>query len=412
MASIVYSTIVIVLVYDLFYVVPWAFIRGVFDISDVALVLVWLGLPVAVMWKKQIKILVNPISWMVIAYLLLVGVHIAFAAIHYNQTILNGFIAVRGQLFYLSFFVFCLLLDKTKKTIILLNLITIIALVVLSLSVLNYFGLSIFHHWRVEGWHEIRSGIRRAYIPGMSLLNFALLWQFIRWLKGEKNKRHYLAGSTLLLLAGHFFHQSRGQIWGLLGATVVILFLTRKYRHFILICCAGIVAAGVASVTMEENIVLNPFTTTVDDLSKGAGTVRGRFDQIITDLNEFRQHPWVGSGLIAVRFSKYESDRRMARAMGGKVRKQDLGYTHWMKMYGLVGIIWLAGFIWLLWRRGRWALRSAEEQQRCVALFAVAYLVFVIVSSVTLNHFMIPERIILLCLTAAIVVRALPIKPS
>lgn len=399
----IFILLLITIIFNVFYLIPWAFIPGVFNIEDVGIVLLGIGLIVAVFKGKKLSILTNPISWLIFLYFCLIGVHVALATIYYDQSIINGVIAVRKQLFYLSFFLFLLKLDSFEQIISLLNFLSIIAVLVLFLSILDYLGLTLFHHLRAEDWEVYRSGIKRAFIPGMPLLNFCLIWQLCRWLHNKKD--NFAAAVTLILLGGHIFHQSRGQIIGFIGVMVVVFLLTRNYKKLAFIGVVVGLAAIVAGVSMEENIVIAPITTTVEDISKGTGTVRGRLEQIKIDIIEFKEHPWIGSGLIAIRTSKFSNNPRIAAEMKAKARKADLGYSHWLKMYGMAGVIWLAGLYYYLGTIASRAYRVSIGDSRIISLFCIGYLTFIVISAVTLNHFMRSERIILLCLMSAILCR-------
>lgn len=394
---------VIIIVFNLFSIVPWAFIPGVFNIEDVGIVLLGIGLFLAVIRENQLTIIANPITWLIFIYFCLIGVHISLATIYYDQSIINGIIAARNQLCYLTFPLFLLQLNKSEQIISLLNFLSIIAVLVLFLSVLNYIGIPILHSSRAEDWNIIRSGINRVVIPGMPLLNFCLVWQFCRWLYNKKDT--FAALGTLILLGGHIFHQSRGQIIGFIGVMAVLFLLTRNYKKLIFFGIVGGIAAIIAGGTMEQNIVLAPVISSVEDLSQGTGTVQGRLEQLKTDIKEFKEHPWIGSGLIAIRTSKFSNDPRIAAEMKAKTRKADLGYSHWLKMFGIAGITWLIGFYYFLGKTTIKTYRVVNEESKIIALFCIGYLTFIVISAVTLNHFMVSERIVLLGLMSAILCR-------
>jgi hypothetical protein len=394
----------VVLTYQLFYLLPWGAAEGGFNLRDISLVLIWGGVAWLMFSGARLDVLKNFMSWSVVAYLFLIAAHISLARLYYDQSLVNGIIAARTQFMYVAFFLYMLLLKDSEEIAKLLDYLSVIAVGVLLLSVINYFIPVVFQHWRSEEWESTRAGIARVFIPATPLMNLAAIWMVCRWV-GADRSRSTFGLSALFLIGGHFFHQSRGPIFGLVAAVLVVTILTRRFAELRNILIAAFVAGIVITVTLPENILLTPFTTAVEDVSEGTGTVEGRLVQLEHDIHEFMEHPWIGSGLIAIRTSEYRGVGINAAELALATRKADLGYSHWVKMYGLAGILWLGLFLYYLGTRSLRAYRSTRGMDNTVALFAVAYTSFIIITGVTLNHFLIPDRIIVFTLLAAIVVR-------
>jgi hypothetical protein len=157
---------------------------------------------------------------------------------------------------------------------------------------------------------------------------------------------------------------------------------------------------------MKENILLSPFASATQEVNTGAGTWGARELQIAADLKEFKANPMFGSGLIAFRLSKKTglsvSEREV---MEFKTANQDLGYYHWIKFYGVAGLIWLTLFFVQLLVKSRKAERTTSSENKALALFSMSYVGFVIVSYITLSHLTDPDGILLVCLTAVIIAR-------
>jgi O-antigen ligase len=174
----------------------------------------------------------------------------------------------------------------------------------------------------------------------------------------------------------------------------------------ILLCFAIICAMVISYAVDKENIVSQAYMTAADRITAGdSGVWGGRLDQATTAIEEFIRHPIIGSGLATI---KADSDNKIAgttQNMAELARKVDLGYLHWAKAYGLAGALWLVIFLIFLWNLGRSLLPIIQKEDRSIVIFGLSYVSFTIISSLTLNHFMIPARILLICLLTAIFVR-------
>lgn len=349
------------------------------------------------------EILKHPLSLMVLAYLFLVAIHISLARFNYDQPLIDGIIAARSQYIYVAFFLYVLLLDKTESIARLLDYLSFIAIGVLILSVVNYFFPVIFHSWRSVEWIVERGGIRRVFIPAMPLIGLATVWVMCRWVDAEDRRWKY-AVMALILVAGHFFYQSRGPLFGVLISILVIVVLKRRFAELGYIFLFAILAGAILTFTLPENILLTPFSSAVEDISEGSGTVKGRLVQYEDDMQEFMEHPWIGSGLVAVRASEYGGVGKDKQEMALKTRKVDLGYTHWIKMYGVAGLAWLTIVMYMIGRRSYILFRRTYGLQNTLALFAFSQFSFTAITGVTMAHFLVPEQIVLFCLMAAIVV--------
>lgn len=396
-------TVILVLTYKLFSLVPWAVVPGAYNISDLALILIWVVLGWSLLKGKNLSCLHNPVSWFVLSYIFLVSLHISLAAFYYDQPVMQGVIAARRQYYYVVFFIYMLLLDDDEKTIRILDWFSYAALLALVASVINYFGPTILYHEKAEGWGVMRAGIERAFIPGIQLIGFAFIWQFSKWAMTTSSKERTVAGIlSVLFMGGRFFHQSRGGIFGVVIAALAVLLLGRKYKEIAAVAFISVFAIGMAQVLMEENIFLLPFTSGLEDVSHGTGTVEARLLQVDAALQEFKEHPWIGSGLVAIRIGEVTRNKS---EMAELTYKSDLGYIHWLKNYGLVGAVWLTGFLWLLLSMGWQAAKQTGRQYYMLDIFCLVYVLYVVVTLVTLNHLMYPERILLLLMVAAILVR-------
>jgi hypothetical protein len=127
--------------------------------------------------------------------------------------------------------------------------------------------------------------------------------------------------------------------------------------------------------------------------------------QLEVDVQEFLEHPWLGSGVSAIRAPTQQGGTRLQIEMAELSYKDDLGYSHWLKSYGVAGIAWLGLFFYFQAAIGVRIQKTCKADDKTLALFGLSYFGFVVGSFITLNHLMLPWGIPLVCLNAAIMVR-------
>ena len=408
--STVVLTIIIALTYNLFYLVPLISSQGGSYLPDIGLVFLCVVLIFALVRSgKRFPILIDKMSLMVLFYLFLVGIEIVLATLYHGQSLADGVVAARRQYFYLAFFLFMLLLDDRKKFHQLLNTMTIIVLFVFVMTIVNYIGIKVFYHPRADNWGVIRSGVERAFIPGFRLVSMVFLWQFARWLAMKHSDRLISGTLVIVFLGEHIFRQSRVALISVLIASIVMLVATRRYGLLIKSGIFMLFAILVTGVFMEKNIITEPFTTSFEEVShskiKAEGSWNDRLKQIMFAWNEFQEHPLLGSGSVALRVGTFEGNGSSGSEIFMLAYKSDLGYTNIIKSYGVVGIIWLVMFLWMMVSMARYAIRVFSKTSEPLLLFAAAYTVYVLISLVTLNHIMFAEDTLLLLIVVVILVQ-------
>jgi hypothetical protein len=403
--SYIYVLILIASSERLFYLVPWYHIKGVFNSYDIGNFLIILGLFYVTIIRKNLSIFNNRFSLLIFFYFIILLVQVVLAEMfygQYGQSYLDGLIGVRHKvLYYVSFYVFVHILKTREDVVRLLDFLTVISAILLLLSLVNYFNPVVFHHFWAEG-HGERSGIKRALIPGMELISLTMIWQFCCWI--ENRERSHRSGMvSLLFLLAIFFRQTRGRLIGVISVVVGLLLIKRRFRPLAYGISVGLVSIIVANFAMEKNIFLEPFRSASSDISSQSGTWKDRLDQLRVDLEVFEKHPWLGSGTACLRGSS--PNLQKARELRILAQQDDLGYTHWLKMYGVPGVIWLLLFFYLQYRLSWKLVHEARKIDRLIGTFCLSFLGYIAVSFVTLPHFIFPRGTILLCLVSAILVR-------
>lgn len=396
--------VVLACVNHLYDLTPWGQVHGVFNTSDIGLLMLILMFFGFVLRRRTHLLTDNGFSILIIAYLFYSLVQAAVVSFNFGQSVIDGLIAVRHQFYYLSFFVFLAILDTPAKVERMLNVIGVLAIVLVIIGIVNYAGMTLYYHKWAEG-HGIRSGITRAYISGMDIVTLGLFWLMSSWVMDSRIQLKRET-SILILVVGHVLEQARGRIIGFFAAIIYVLFVERRYKTLAAGAAVFFLAVAVAQVAMEENIFLTPFVSAFTDVSEGTGSWRGRMQQLETGVEVFMEHPYFGSGTAALRVAEDAGlTGPMMDELSAIARKEDLGYAHWVKAYGIPGILWILTFWALLYINFRKVRNQYTAEYRRIALTATGYLSFVVVSFITLPHLMRPDLIILLCLALAILVK-------
>jgi O-antigen ligase len=383
----------------------WWYRSGVFNIVDVGNALIWVGVLFAFSFSVDRKKFWNPISLLIVFYILFVLFTVVLARFNYGQSFFDGLVAVRHQFYYLMFFLFVTVLKDTDKLRRFLDVLVVLSLVLVVLGIVNYFGPTIFSHKWAEG-HGIRSGILRAYIPGMPVITLATIWAFTKWLesgRGWEGRKSLLA--TIFLLGALLFRQTRMRIISVAVVVWAALLVRRKWKRLVVFLLISVAALAIMNVATEKNVLVSAFSTAFADVADNTGTYPGRYEQLVADLREFTRHPWMGSGAGAVRSPTAIGGSRLQFSMQLLTAKSDLGYSSWLSSYGLVGAVWFFLFFYVQFFMVLKVLKRAVGEDNILAHFALSYLVFELVSFITLPHLMHPESIILNMLVATIVVR-------
>lgn len=393
-----YLLLIIALANNMFYLVPGDSRAGGARTLDIGLLFIALGLLYYVLRpSSNIRPLANFFTWWVIYYLLLVVVQVSVASFNYSQSILDGMIAARYQLYYLSFPLFLLALNDLQKVQTFMKAFVMLAIALIVLSLINYSGLTLFYQQRAEG-HGVRSGIVRAYLPAMSVLAMAALWQFWVYLKDKRLFTVHLV-AFLICYGGVVFRQTRGRIIAVSFTLVMMLLAKRRY---------GLLAVGVMLLLLglagqaflgSESILVNTFESAYSDVAQGEGTWKARMLQMQASWTVFIDNFLTGSGGLVIRPT--EAGWAGWGDLYNVAFDADLGYWTWFKFFGYPGIVFLLalvlGFYWYTFRHGK----LGEIGQ-----FAAYHFTCILISLVTINYLTQPEGIVLLCLTWAVLVRA------
>ena len=213
-----------------FFLGPWWYRSGVFNVADIGNAMIILGVGVLFVFSVDRRIFWNAISALIVLYMGLVVLSIVLASINYPQSLYDGLVGTRHQFYFLSFFLFLSILQGAEEMKKFLDILVVVSIAITILSVINYFGPVIFSHRWAAG-HGVRAGAKRAYIPGMEVVAVATLWSFIRWINGSrKSERRKSMGATIFLLAATFFRQTRMRILSMAVVVVAGLIMKKQWK--------------------------------------------------------------------------------------------------------------------------------------------------------------------------------------
>ena len=367
--------------------------------SDLGLVLIFGGLGVILLKRDaNFRNCLNIFGFFSLAYLLLIAAQASIASFFYQQSILDGLIAARKQYYYLSFFLFAILLSDRDRIRTTLDLLSLLALALFFLGLVNYFVHPIFYHKWAEG-QGIRGGIVRGFIPGMQIIVLGCIWQAYKLVKSARISYTQLL-YVMTLLGAVLFRQTRSHLLVVLGVIGLMLLINKRWSVLLLGSLMLFLGTIALSIYTQENLIVSAVTSTYLDVSEGEGTWAGRLRQIQSSSEQLAETFWTGSGGITIRAAGGWEE--VGTTLGLIRRNIDLGYFVWLKFFGLPGLILLlvlfAGYAnYLLNIR-----RVVVAEDREILGFAGYYLLAILVSMITLPYMTDPGGILLTCLAMAI----------
>lgn len=383
-----------------FTLLPWYHVRGIFNVSDLGILILVISLTLLLIRSRRLGDLFTPIGLFVVAYLLMVLVHVSNASINYDQGVLSGLVRARHQFYYLAYFYFVLVFDTREKIERFLNLLTGVAFLLIVLAVINYFQPVIFHHELYGEGHGERGGVKRAYVAGMDVIGIAFIWQLTNFIY-NRNKKFNAGLGAVFLFGGLLFRQTRGRI---IAATLVAGWMLIRARR-IKILAASFVSVCLIAITLQfilpENVLITSFTSVYSDVSDTEGTWRGRTQQIETSIDTFMEHPLLGSGAVLIR----NTDVVLTGEVLAQAYQSDLGWPHWLKNYGLLGVVWMAGLVITLYVKKQRVIKNDGDD--IIAIFAWYQWLHFLVGMITIGYFFRAHGIAVISLILAIMTQTL-----
>jgi hypothetical protein len=392
---------IIFLTYRSFGIIPGSFQDGAYDISVFSYPIIFCLFGLSVFFIPS-RFITRNFAILVYFYVFMVGVHILLASIYYKQGISSGIRIARFQSYCILLFPFMWLLRNEYRIDRVLAGVAVFSAGAMVVTISAYAGFDIFDVPVV--YYDVRADIHRPWFPGPIVpVSLAFLWCFSKWL--SNNRKNLFGLLALVFISYIVFAQRRGDIFGVTLAVAAAVLATRKGRGLIALCVAGMITvAAIEAVSSKENILVYQFSSAAEYFEKeDQGRIGGRSHQFEVIVDEFLKYPVAGSGLAAL--SPADFHRRKREAYEMLRANADWGYPSFIKIYGSMGIIWLVGFLYALWRTNRRILQSASERTSWLHHFTLAGSVYIAFTGITQNYFMQPFQAVLLWLFLAMLMQ-------
>jgi len=391
---------------NFYFLFPWSKIDGSFNTIDIGLFMLAVSLVWLFFRKQHIRVFSNVFSVYLIFLLFMVVFHIFYANLRFSLSYFDSIISSRYNFYYFSFFFFLYVFESPEKFRRALHFMSYISIIIVGLSVVNYFGPVIFYHKWAEGHYE-RMGIKRAFIPNMSMISFCAVWSFSDLF--SRGTLSLSAGwKSAVMFAAHIFRQTRMRLLSILFVITMMTITKGKLKKSLAVGVVVALGAGVIFTALKTNLLFELFESSYHDVTQKEGTWGGRMEYIGWNIKELMKSPIVGTGSSAVRASEkaYKNlpaaKKEYFRLLG---KQTDLGYVIFIRNFGLIGLIWLVGYLFTASRRSWILMRLCKDKNADLASFCFFYMVFVLLSSVTLNNFTLPDRVFLNCFVLALIIR-------
>ena len=406
------SLFIVFLMLDSFFILPDRFVvpfPGIFRISDVLVFIVLFTL--ALNFRRIILIIQEnkQLTLLVFCACMLFIITAIMANVFFNQSIIDGLIVVRNRFIYFLLFTFIILLDSEEKTrlFIKMSAILVFFLCILALTQKIFPDLPIFNYRDIGQlqYSEIkhfRFGSYRLFFPHVS---FAMLIYFII-LSDLLYSKHINARILKILFVGLFVYTiiatgTRVHIFSMLFVTLLALLAAPKKGLKIAGILLAVIGLSVQALSIaisdkgieviEESRLSQVFKSTTD-LSQGS--IRGRMFQNGMYLENFKKSPIFGVGTI-----RYNPNIMEVYKKHKFYQNNDLGYVKMLAEYGLVGIAWLLGLYFYVFKKSRRVYRESlsRPQKPWFGLLARGvffFFFYIFISSLTLPHFIEGYRIL------------------
>lgn len=395
-------------------------IPGVFRMRDAFLVflpmfLAFFGLSVMRSFERY-----PTESRLVLAMTALIFVGPLMASFCFDQPYLNGLLFIRHSLLWSSFFVFVVLLRDLESTERFLRYFTVFIGIWLILLIVTKFkpALGIIHltHGFYGEGTMMRFGEHRLYFPYGNVPIYLYCYALAMLLHGGaqlgKSSKLVSAAFAGLLLYAVSSTFTRILIISLLLVTLYAL-ATCQRRFLRLLALAGIVlvlsveslgmAMGTGGIGLIEESNLGRMVLQSKNLEKE----QGRRMQLHMNWNNFLRSPLTGVGnLVTGRHDDYERNLPMRTYRKyGFFNASDTGYPKMAAEYGLLGLCWLVWFFRAVFRRCRGAVQRPEATPpgaKVIMQGTLYFALYLLVSGVTLPHFIVADGIVMVALALAV----------
>lgn len=361
--------------------------EGQYNVADIGLLFTGIAISYLYFIKKH-KLYNKIFLILVITYLFMVVLQILLAKINFNQSYLNGLIASRMQFYYLSYILIVFCLEDVSDIKRFLDFMTYLAVIAFILGIINFFIPGIISHYQ-DDRTIYRFEVARIFLPAMPLISFAAIYEISKLSINKEKKNLFF---TLVLIAAHLVRMTRMRIIGVFSIIILSILLQKRIILGIVLCFIFVLSSSIINLVLPENVITKPFESSYEELTQSSGTWGERVGQSEFALQEFLKNPFFGNGAASLRNAIYQNDKYLAALS----YYADLGYLAFMKSYGLIGVAWLI-VLFLSIHRCLTKI-TINDNNMTIVVFCRNYFIFILGTSITLNHFMYEQGILLICI--------------
>ena len=389
-----------------FYLLPesMTIIPGVFRMSDAFFVIIpFFSFGVLRTFSRY-----REESLMVFSFCALMLLSCLMGQIFFPQTFLEGLLNVRRTFFWLSFFAFIPLIRNLERAESLLKLLTfLVGIYVVMLLITKYFpDLGLIHplkkYYNTKGG-LVRFGESRFFFPYGTIpvmFYFLALARIIHGSVKESNSARFFRMSfVLIVIYAVLSSYTRGLVFPTLIASAFALFRCKKplLKYAAVSFAILIISFQVLNMAMDDGggSILNE--TKLGKMLFKTGELApetGRMTQASMYITQVLKSPITGVGTFAVtRFAKYKDGGVVETYKTyGYFAASDLGYLKILGDNGLLGIAWVVWWFVYFYRRSSKTLKIAINFGNVPFIVVLVsglqyYVVFILISGVSLGHF-------------------------
>lgn len=376
---------------------------GPFQITDIGLLCLLSWGFFSLFVKQKSHYTPNSIVILLLFYFLMCGVHAIIASDIYPQGIVSSFIRIRHQFYYLILFIMLRRGFDETDWMFFLKMLYWLSFAAIVLGFVNYgFGGFLNHKW-AEG-HGIRSGVVRLFFPAMGLISFTAIWSFVEFMIYKKGAIRSV-GWPALSYVTHILRQSRVRLLCLTAIITYHLYKAKRFKILVVSALAFVLLVFGLQVYTGSNIVAGLVELTESEIDTGytsGSSMRGRLYQLDHDIEQIKEHWIYGNSSVAISITSVPFSKGFSYAeLTMLASTADIGLTHFVESFGVIGVIWLL-FLWkIIFMRVRLIPQIECLKSRTVAVFGASYQGFVLMTFPTLNHYMKPELIVLNAISLA-----------
>jgi hypothetical protein len=343
------------------------------------------------------------------------------ANIFFHQPFFNGLLFLRDNFIYLLFFTFLVLIDSEEKlrvfiklSVLLITCVALLAIIQKCFPQAPIFNYRFIGEERYSDIRHLRLGDYRLFFPHMS---FTFLFYFIMLADllhtGFDKKCLFKLFFVILIIFSVISTATRVHLITMTIVTTVAFLTSRKKilkitGIILLITGISIQALSLAvskkGIGMFEENKLSQIILSAKNVNEGS--IAGRLFQHDMYMKNFLKSPVLGVGTL-----RYNSKILEVYRKHKFYYNNDLGYSKMLAEYGLVGMAWLLWVYIYIFKKTRKISRISFSGNAILYPVIIArgvwlFFLYIVISSLTLPHFIEGYRIVPIVLSLVFLVIA------